>query len=80
MIFTACPSCNEPQCLSWESGDPIGWFPSRCGSCNVIMWTEATSLGGRTLSHEAFKSEIMQPGDDAYAARAPNHSTLSESK
>ena len=64
MIFTNCPYCSEPQTFGWKSGDPGGWFPSRCYKCNEVMWVEATSFSGETISHEDFMQKIMKPGDD----------------
>lgn len=29
-----------------------------------VMWVEATSLFGETISHEYFMQKIMKPGDD----------------
>lgn len=70
MIFTSCPYCNEEQTFGWESGDPDGWFPSRCYKCNEVMWVEATSLFGETISHEDFMQKIMKPGDEEMVEEA----------
>ena len=64
MIFTECPYCDEPQSFGWECGDPNGYFPSKCHKCGKVMWVEATSLGGVTMSHEDFKKDIMKAGDE----------------
>lgn len=66
MIFTNCPYCNEPQTLGWEPGDGggFGFFPSRCSKCKEVMWVEAVSVGGFTLSCEDFKRQIMEIGDE----------------
>jgi hypothetical protein len=64
MIFSACPYCDESQVFGWEAGMPGGWFPSRCHKCDGVMWVEATSFGGETITHETFKKEIMRPGDE----------------
>ena len=62
MIFTECPYCDEPQLFDWESGDPSGWFPSRCSDCGNVMWVFA-GYEGETLSHEEFKERIAPPED-----------------
>ena len=80
MIFTECPYCEEPQAFAWECGDGSGWFPSRCHECEKVMWVEATSLGGYTISHEAFCNEVMRDGDEEKIQQASDsaicHSTV----
>jgi hypothetical protein len=73
MIFSECPYCDEPQVFGWEVGDPNGWFPSRCYKCNEVMWVEATSFGGETITHEDFKVKIMHPGDEERVEDAKNN-------
>ena len=75
MIFSECPYCNEPQVFGWECGDPNGWFPSKCHKCNEVMWVEATSFDGETISHEEFKKTIMQPGDETAIEDAKTEAT-----
>ena len=72
MIFSSCPYCDETQVFGWECGDPGGWFPSRCPKCAKVMWVEATSLGGETLTHEEFLSKIVvqHPGTEAEVEEA----------
>ena len=72
MIFTACPYCDAPQSFGYETGDPTGYFPSKCGHCGNVMWVHATSIGGQTRTHESFKAEIMHPGDEAEIDAAAN--------
>ena len=64
MILTKCPYCEETQIFDWECGDPNGYFPSKCHDCGKVMWVEATSAGGATMSHEDFKKYIMEDGDE----------------
>ncbi len=76
MIFTECPTCDEPQSFAWEAGDPTGYFPSKCPKCGKVMWIEATSMGGQTLSHDDFKKQIMQPGDEGKVEKAAQHAPI----
>lgn len=73
MIFTSCPYCSEEQTFSWESGDPVGWFPSRCYKCNEVMWVEAASIFWETISHKEFMQKIMRPGDDEMIEEAKDN-------
>ncbi len=72
MIFTECPSCNEPQAFSYECGDKMGWMPSRCGHCLKVMWVERTSMGGVTRDHESFLAEVANTEDHAEVNAAAN--------
>lgn len=80
MIFTECPTCDEDQAFGWETGMSTGYFPSKCHKCDNVMWVEATSIGGTTLSHEDFKKDIAKEEDfkeiDNAASKAPNHSNI----
>lgn len=64
MIITKCPYCDEPKVVCWECGDPSGWFPVRCEKCKKVMWIEATSMDGETLTHEEFLEDVCHPGDE----------------
>lgn len=64
MIFTECPTCDEPQLFGWENGMQSGWFPSVCRKCKSVMWVQATSIGGITLDKEDFRKNVMKPGDE----------------
>lgn len=70
MIYTECPYCDEPQAFGWESGMQTGYFPSKCPKCEEVMWVEATSIGGQCRTHEDFKAEIMETGDEEEIERA----------
>jgi hypothetical protein len=80
MIFTECPYCDKPQAFAWGSGDPTGYFPSRCRNCGGVMWVETTSFGGVTRTTESFKKEVMRPGDeqaiDAAVAQAGDQCSI----
>lgn len=56
MIFTECPSCNEPITYSYEAGEePVGAFAEvKCGKCHKNMFIERISFDGITYSEEAF--------------------------
>lgn len=80
MIFTECPYCSESQVFGWESSMPTGWFPSKCHECKNVMWVQATSICGETITSEEFKVKIMQFGDedkiDQAIKNAENLSTI----
>ena len=70
MIFTSCPYCDHSQVFGYEAGDRTGYIPSRCRSCNNVMWVELISFGGETRSHEDFKEQIMIKGDESKVEQA----------
>lgn len=60
MIITNCPYCNEPQNFIWKHNFPKGYFPSRCGSCDEVMWVEGAEYDGITYKHKDFLSMINE--------------------
>lgn len=64
MIFTGCTSCEEPEVIYYEAGDPSTGMAERweCEKCKAINFSIHVSIGSETYSESDFFDKYPNAG------------------